>query len=38
MNNVMLDNLPTEWNGYKVNTDFRIGMQIYILQYDQRNE
>ena len=21
MNNVMLDNLPTEWNGYKVNTD-----------------
>lgn len=35
MNNVMLDNLPTEWNGYKVNTDFRIGMQIYILQYDK---
>lgn len=35
MNNVMLDNLPTEWNGYKVNTDFRIGMQIYTLQYDK---
>lgn len=34
MINVMLDPLPTEWNGYEVNTDFRIGIQIYILQYD----
>lgn len=35
MINVMLDPLPTEWNGYEVNTDFRIGIQIYILQYDK---
>ena len=35
MINVMLDPLPVEWNGYKVNTDFRIGIQIYILQYDK---
>lgn len=35
MINVMLDTLPTEWNGYEVNTDFRIGIQIYILQYDK---
>lgn len=28
MINVMLDPLPTEWNGHKINTDFRIGIQI----------
>lgn len=26
MINVMLDPLPSEWNGYEVNTDFRVGM------------
>ena len=31
MINVMLDPLPSEWNGYEVNTDFRVGMQVYIL-------
>jgi hypothetical protein len=34
MINVMLDPLPSEWNGYEVNTDFRVGMQVYILEYD----
>ena len=34
MINVMLDLLPSEWNGYEVNTDFRVGMQVYILEYD----
>ena len=28
MVNVMLDPLPQEWNGHKINTDFRIGIQI----------
>lgn len=28
MFNVLLDELPTEWNGYKINTDFRIGIMI----------
>lgn len=28
MNNVFLDDLPEEWNGYKVNTDFTIGIQM----------
>lgn len=35
MINVMLDPLPTEWNGYKLNTDFRIGVQIFLAQYDK---
>lgn len=34
MRNVMLDPLPSWWNGYEVNTDFRVGMQVYILEYD----
>lgn len=33
--NVMLDPLPDEWNGYKVNTSFRIGIQIALVQYDK---
>lgn len=28
MFNVMLDRLPEEWNGHKIRTDFRIGIQI----------
>ena len=29
MFNVMLDKLPTEYNGYPINSDFRIGIQIF---------
>ena len=29
MFNVMLDRLPTEYKGYSINTDFRIGIQIF---------
>lgn len=28
MFNILLDPLPTEWHGYKLNTDFRTGIQI----------
>lgn len=35
MINVMLDALPDEWNGYKVNTSFRIGIQIFLVEYDK---
>lgn len=28
MFNVMLDEFPTEWKGYELNTDYRIGIQI----------
>lgn len=28
MFNVLLDRLPDKWNGYKISTDFRIGIQI----------
>ncbi len=34
MNNVFLDELPTKWNGYEVNTWFQIGIQIQLLQDD----
>ena len=34
MNNVLLDELPTSWNGYQVNTWFQIGIQIQLLQDD----
>lgn len=30
----MLDTLPDEWNGYSIETDFRIGLQISQLLYD----
>lgn len=26
--NILLDRLPTEYNGYKINTDFRVGIQL----------
>lgn len=29
MFNVILDRLPTEYNGYPINSDFRIGIQIF---------
>ena len=35
MNNVLLDPLPEKWNGYKVNTWFQVGVQIFIIQYDK---
>ena len=35
MINVMLDPLPTEWRGYEVNTSFRIGIQVFLMQYDK---
>lgn len=35
MNNVFLDDLPEEWNGYKVNTDFTIGIQMLQAKYDR---
>ncbi len=35
MNNVLLDELPEEWNGYKINTSFRIGIQIFLVQEDK---
>lgn len=34
MNNVLLDELPEVWNGYKMNTSFRIGIQIFLIQED----
>lgn len=34
MNNVLLDILPTEWNGYKVNTWFQVGIQLLMIQDD----
>lgn len=26
--NILLGEVPTEWNGYRVNTDFRVGIRI----------
>lgn len=34
MFNVMLDKLPTEYKGYPINSDFRIGIQIFQLLND----
>ena len=35
MNNILLDDLPHEWNGYIVNTWFQIGVQLSLLQEDK---
>ena len=35
MINVMLDPLPDEWHGYEINTSFRIGVQVLLVQYDK---
>lgn len=32
--NVMLDELPMQWNGYPLNMDFRIGIQLNLLLQD----
>lgn len=34
MFNVMLDRLPTEYNGYSINSDFRIGIQMFQIMND----
>lgn len=33
--NVLLDGFPTQYKGYKINTDFRIGILITLLQEDE---
>lgn len=35
MINVMLDELPEEWEGYQLNTSFRVGMQIILIEEDK---
>lgn len=35
MNNVLLDALPTSWNGYEVNTWFQIGIQASLVYADE---
>lgn len=35
MINVMLDELPEEWEGYQLNTSFRVGMQIMLIEEDK---
>lgn len=35
MFNIMLDEYPTEWKGYELNTDFRIGIQIMMASADK---
>lgn len=32
--NVMLGSLPDEWNGYKINMDFRVGIKISLAMED----
>lgn len=34
MNNVLYEALPTEWNGYHINTGFHIGVQLSLLMED----
>lgn len=34
MFNVLMDELPTEWNGYQINTWFQIGIQVYQIYED----
>lgn len=34
MFNILLDEKPTTWNGYPINTDFRVGIQIMQITYD----
>lgn len=35
MNNILIDELPTEWRGYQVNTDYTIGIQMLQAKYDR---
>ncbi len=34
MFNVMLDKLPEEYKGYQINSDFRIGIQMFQIMND----
>ena len=36
MNNVMLDPLPTDWNGYPIDSDYRIGILIHQILEDKK--
>lgn len=36
MFNILLDEYPKEWNGYKLNTDFRIGIMMTMASSDKR--
>lgn len=33
--NILYDKLPEEWNGYHINTSFRVGVQLSIMMDDQ---
>ena len=33
--NILMDAYPEEWNGYKLNTDFRVALQIYQASEDE---
>nr|DAH34618.1 MAG TPA: hypothetical protein [Caudoviricetes sp.] len=35
MNNILIDELLTEWRGYQVNTDYTIGIQMLQAKYDR---
>ena len=35
MNNILLDRLPDSWNGYQVNTSFRVGIQVFLAREDK---
>lgn len=35
MNNVLIHPLPDEWNGYKINTWFQVGIQVSLIYYDE---
>ena len=36
MFNILLDEYPREWNGYKLNTDYRIGIMMTLASSDKR--
>lgn len=36
MFNILLDEYPGEWNGYKLNTDYRIGIMMTLASSDKR--
>lgn len=36
MSNVLYLPLPTEWNGYEVNTWFQVGIQVHLVVYDKQ--
>ena len=34
MFNVLLDPMPEEWGGYKINTSYRVGIMLELIQHD----